>query len=230
MQNRVEPPVLISRLMAFVLATALVVLATLGYTIYSMFPLNRPQVFFLTSTVRADQDIYLTEMQPKSANFDAYKRAFIREYIRHRNEIYTNASVMHEKWNADNGAVHVMSTDDVYSEFAKTTMFTALMSGMPDFDFKCPVVFVGDLEHNPAYMASEDTYRVKFRYFCADNTGRTWPKDYTISIKLETQGETPLKWTERITNPLGLRVAEYKIVEGDGDPLDTGFRETTQEQ
>lgn len=221
MQNRVEPPVLISRLMTFVLAMAVVVFVTLAYTLYKMFPLNRPQVFFLTTTVRADQDIHLVETQPDSANLDAYKKAFVREYIRHRNEVYTNANVMHSKWKTD-GAVHTMSTAPVYSDFTNTAMFTAIMSEMPDFDFSCPVVFH---KGTPIYMASEDMYRVNFRYFCADSTGRTWPKDYTIGIRLETEGESKIRWTDRIANPLGLRVAEYKIIEGDGDPLDTGFRE-----
>ena len=80
MQNRIEPPVLVSRLMAFVLAMAVVVLVTMGYTIYKMFPLNRPQVFFLTSTLRADQEVHLVEMLPNSANFDEFKKAFVREY------------------------------------------------------------------------------------------------------------------------------------------------------
>ena len=65
-QDRVEPPILLSRIMMFVLATALVVLVALGMTIYNMFPLNRPQVFFLATTVRDDQDVRLVQMQPKS--------------------------------------------------------------------------------------------------------------------------------------------------------------------
>ena len=76
MQNRVEPPVLLSRIMMFVLATALVVLAALGMTVYNMFPLNRPQVFFLTTTVRDDQNVRLVQMQPKSENLDRYDRGY----------------------------------------------------------------------------------------------------------------------------------------------------------
>lgn len=51
MPDRVEPPVLISRLMTFVFATALVVLGALGLTLWQLFPLNRPQVFFLTTQI-----------------------------------------------------------------------------------------------------------------------------------------------------------------------------------
>ncbi|MBR5153545.1 MAG: hypothetical protein IKW57_02005 [Alphaproteobacteria bacterium] len=222
MKNRVEPPILISRMMTFVMATALVVLGVLVITLAKLFPLNKPQVFFLTTTVRAEQDVRLVELQPRDANLDRYKRAFVREYIRLRNEVFTNANAMHKTWNSENGEVRIMSTDQVYADFAKTTMFTALMSEMPDFDFTCPVVFEGA----PIYLASEDRYQVKFRYFCADSTGRTWPKDYTIKIKLTSDQSPQIKWTDRIENPLGLRVQEYTVVEGDGDPLNTGFLAT----
>lgn len=115
MQNRVEPPILLSRIMMFVLATALVVLATLGITVYKMFPLNRPQIFFLTTVVRDNLDVRLVQMQPKSENLDRYTKAFVREYIRHRNEIFSNPNAMHQKWNSNDGAVRIMSTDQVYA-------------------------------------------------------------------------------------------------------------------
>lgn len=216
-QDRVEPPILLSRIMMFVLATALVVLVALGMTIYNMFPLNRPQVFFLTTTVRDDQDVRLVQMQPKSENLDRYTKAFVREYIRHRNEIFQNPNAMHQKWNSDDGAVRMMSTDNVYAEFADTAMFNAIMSEAPSFN--CLVNFDGA----PMYLASEDAYQTKIRYFCTDNTGQTTPKDYTIKMKLETDNNAQIKWADRIDNPLGLRVSRYEIISGDGDPLDTGF-------
>ena len=78
------------------------------------------------------------------------------------------------------------------------------------------------------YLAAEDAYQVKIRYFCADNTGRTRQKDYTIKLKLQEEDNSQIKWADRIDNPLGLRVAEYLIVDGDGDPLNIGFLSTEQ--
>ena len=194
-----------------------IVLVALDMTIYNMFPLNRPQVFFLATTVRDDQDVRLVQMQPKSENLDRYTKAFVREYIRHRNEIFQNPNAMHQKWNSDDGAVRIMSTDNVYAEFADTAMFNAIMSEAPSFN--CLVNFDGA----PMYLASEDAYQTKIRYFCTDNTGQTTPKDYTIKMKLETDNNAQIKWADRVDNPLGLRVSRYEIISGDGDPLDTGF-------
>lgn len=226
-QNRIEPPFLLSRTMTFVLATALVVLVALAITIYNMFPLNRPQVFFLTTTIPDNQDIRLVEMQPRSENTDRYKQEFVREYIRHRNEIFANANAMYKKWNSENGIVRTMSTDDVYSDFVKTTLFNDVMSNVvPNIPVQCAIIFDGA----PMYLASEsqdtDTYQTKIKYFCEDNTGRIAPKDYTIKIKLLTQDGTYIKWADRIENPLGLKVMEYTIISGTGDPLDTGFLAT----
>ena len=92
---------------------------------------------------------------------------------------------------------------------------------MPGFEFQCPVNFEGA----PIYMSKDDAYHVKIRYFCTDNnTGQTIPKDYTIKIKIDADATKQIKWVDRIENPLGLRVTEYEIVSGDGDPLNTGFR------
>lgn len=221
MQNRVEPPVLISRLLTFVLATALVVLGVLCLTIYNMFPLNRPQVFFLATDLRDDLEIRLIELPPQDEHLDNYKKAFIREYIRARNEVITNQKVMHRKWNGTDGVVKIWSTDDVYSDFASTAMFNAMMSEMPDFEFSCPVEFeTGAVQ----YLANDDgTYQVKFRYFCTNNTGPVAQKDYTIKLKLVSEDNAKIKWADRVENPLGLRVAEYTIASENGDPLDTGF-------
>ncbi len=222
MQNHIKPPVLISRLMAVVLATALVVLGALGWTLYRMFPLNRPEIFFLTTEIRANQDVRLVQMQPASENLDLYKNAFVREYLIHRNEVFSNANAMQKKWNAIDGAVRIMSDDNVYRDFAQTDMFVAMMSGMPDFNFRCPVNFI----EGPTYLPSEDMYKVKIQYFCDDNiSGQTVKKEYTIKLKLSMEDNTEIRWADKIENPLGLWVSEYKIIEGDGDPLDTGFRE-----
>ncbi len=221
MSNRVEPPVLLSRLMTFVLAAAVVILGVLAITLNNLFPLNRPQVFFLGTKIRDNLDVQLVELPPTDKNLHDYKTAFVREYVRHRNEVFTNPTVMQEKWTGNNSIVRRMSSDEVYKNFTETDMYFAIISDMPGFDFQCPVNFEGA----PVYMSRDDAYHVKIRYFCTDNsTGQTIPKDYTIKIRIDADANKQIKWVDRIENPLGLRVTEYEIVSGDGDPLNTGFR------
>lgn len=223
MQNRVEPPILLSRLMIFVFATMLVVLGALGVTLYNMFPLDRPQVFFLMTAPKNDLKMVMREMVPNDTNLDAFKYAFIREYIRARNEIVPNAREMRTKWNnGPDGVVYSWSTPDVYNAFTQTNMWNAWMSEIPDFEFSCSVEFeTGAIE--PRIEGTE--YAVSFKYFCSDSNRQMDKKDYTIKIKLTMDDGTEMKWADRLNNPLGIRVSEYVIESGNGDPLDTGYLE-----
>ncbi len=224
MKARVEPPVLLSRVMTFVFAATIVALGALGITLYKMFPLNRPQVFFLTTQPRSELDVTLTEMVPTSDNLAAYKDRFIREYVRARNEVIPNSKVMVRKWNNDaTGVVRTWSTPAVYNQFTKTNLWRALMNAVPDFEFSCRVEFQSD-GSAPITPRADNTYAVKFRYFCEDkNGGQTVPKDYTIIVKLEIGAPASIQWSDRLNNPLGIRVAGYEIESGNGDPLDTGY-------
>ena len=105
MQNRIEPPILLSRLMMFVFAATVVVLFVLFMTMEKMFPLNRPQVFFVTAKPAANTVIQVTELSPSDANIETYKIAFIMEYVRARNEVQKNTSIMRQKWGTANGVV-----------------------------------------------------------------------------------------------------------------------------
>ncbi len=211
--------------MAFVFATALVVLGTLLITLYKMFPLNHPQVFFLTTTPRGNLEIKLTELVPTDDNFKAFKERFVREYIRARNEIVANPYAMQQKWgNFDGALVHTWSTPAVYNEFTNRNMWKALMNNVPDFEFNCRVEFMSD--NTDVVKYTDNTYAVKFRYFCENSVEKLDEKDYTIIMKLELDAPTVVKWADRLNNPLGIRVSEYIIESGNGDPLDTGYLAT----
>ena len=213
MANSIEPPVLLSRLMTFIFATSLVVVVVLIVTLAKIYPLNNTQVFFLTTQPRSDVEIQLTDFDPTAENIEVYKQAFIKEYIKARNEIVSNAVAMQKKWGNDiDGTVRQWSTPAVYADFMKTAMWTAYMNDMPDFEFYCPIEFTGIAPR------TQNSYAVSFRYFCTNSNGQTTKKDYTIAIGLEL--ENAIKWTDRLQNPLGIRVSEYKIESGDGDPLD----------
>ena len=223
MATRIEPPILLSRLLIFVFAGMLVVLGVLGVTLYNMYPLDRPQVFFLMTAPKNDLRVMLYEMIPnEDANLDNFKRSFIREYIRARNEIVPDAREMLTKWNNSiDGVVNSWSTPAVYSDFTKTNMWNAWMSGAPDFEFSCSVEF----ENGAIVQRNRDgtEFAVNFKYFCSDTDRQMDKKDYTIILRLDMSDGTGMKWSDRMNNPLGIRVSEYKIESGNGDPLDTGY-------
>jgi type IV secretory pathway component VirB8 len=218
--NSIEPPVLMSRLMTFVFAASLVVVLALVATLARMYPLNKTQIFFLTTTPKADLEIKLSSFTPDADNIEFYKQAFIKEYVKARNEIIPNAAAMQRKWSAsEDGTVYQWSTPDVYAAFANTRMYLAYMDEAPDFEFRCPVEFTGLAPHAHDKLTNQlDTYRVSFRFFCTNSDGQTTEKHYTIRVKLKL--EDTVKWTDRLNNPLGIRVSEYEIEAGDGDPLD----------
>ena len=51
-------------------------------------------------------------------------------------------------------------------------------------------------------------------------------KEYKIRIKLDMADDATIKWSDRLNNPLGVRVSEYVVESGNGDPLDTGYLAT----
>ena len=219
MQSRIEPPVLLSRLLTFVFAGCVVVLFVMFMTLEKMFPLNRPEVFFITSKPEGASVIQITELPPNDQNLEAYRQAFVMEYVRARNEIEQNMSIMQQKWGTNNGVVAAWSTPDIYKVFQKTGLYNAIMSDYPDVPFNCVVNF-----HGRPMQLLNDKYTVKFSYYCSDSNGQTEMKDYTILVGIEMADDVQIKWTERLNNPLGIKVSEYKVEGGGGDPLDTVYR------
>ena len=219
MQNRVEPPILLSRLLMFVFAGTVVVLFVLFMTLGTMFPLNRPEVFFITTRPANSSIIQISEMPANDEYMDVYKKAFVMEYVRARNEVERNTAFMRQKWgNGDDGVIATWSTPEVYNAFTRTSMVTALNKDIPDFEFTCPVNII-----SAPREFRKNQYTIRMRYYCSYSGGQTDVKDYTIRVVLAVDDHAQIKWTERLNNPLGLKVSGY-IVEGGADPLDTVYK------
>ncbi len=222
MPERIEPPVLISRLMTFVMATALVVLGVLVWTLDKMFPLNRPQVFFLTSQNLTDKELTLTQMPE---NLDDYKKQFIREYVRERNEIVPDLAIMRAKWAySDDGIIKNRSTDTVFGQFVMTDMVNVIRQDLDEaFDVRCTVEYPASYSVVDTVASNTaDTYDVSFTYVC--NYGplgdMEYRKPYRLRVKLESDANNAIRWAERMENPLGFRVSEYNVIGPDGKILD----------
>ena len=234
MQNRIEPPVLVSRLMTFVMATSLVVLFVLVFTLDKMFPLNRPQVFFLTSQLLDDQELTLTALD--TTDLDGYKQQFIREYVRARNEIVPNLAIMRAKWaNDSSGIVRTWSADTVFGKFAEMPMVNIVNQNLDEvFDITCSVEFPIDNSVIESSRANEnDVYYVHFDYKCSYGPmgDQVLTQKYTLRVQLESGDGNSVKWADRMENPLGVRVIGYDVIDAQNkvlntDPLDwTGLIE-----
>lgn len=230
LQERVEPAILTSRLMTFVMATALVVLVVLIVTLDKMFPLNRPQIFILTTQTLGDKELTLTQMPEDLAK---YKENFVRDYVLKRNEIVDNLMVMRARWgNNDNGVIKARSTDAVFGDFATTYMARFVHQDLQhSFDVQCNVEFY---QHNAVvlYTSQSDTYTVKFTYIChyGPDFEREYRQNYELTVKLKSTAKNAIRWTERMENPLGFKVSEYKVEGDQGDPLNWPLRINEQEK
>jgi len=219
LQERMEPPILMSRLMTFVMATALVVLVVLVITLDKMFPLNRPQVFFLTTENLQDKQLTLTEIPE---NMDDYQKSFVMEYVRERNEVVPDLAIMRAKWaNSDNGIIKTRSTDDVFGDFVMTNMVNIIRQDFDTpFNVKCDVEFY---EHQPVIknVNKKDTYTVRFGYVCDYGAmdGKKYVQNYAIDVTLASTAGDAVRWAERMENPLGFRVSNYEIINNQDDPL-----------
>lgn len=216
--NSIEPSKLLSRIIIFILASSFVSVIVLILAIVNIFPLEKTQLFFLTTETPKDIEVNITSFMPNKDNLETLKESFIKEYIKVRNEIVPDANFMRKKWSATNeGYVYLWSSENIFKSFTKTSMWNAYMNDKPDIEFNCPVEFTSI----KPWSSSDNTYAVSFRYFCSDINRQTLKKDYTILVKIEI--ENKLKWTERLQNPLGIKVVEYKIETGENDPLDFGL-------
>ena len=98
------------------------------------------------------------------SNFEDFQAR--RANIRYRNEVRADASEMHKKWNATNGIVRTTSTDEVYSDFAKTVLFDDIMSNnIPNIPVQCAVSFHGTPMNLITNEEGKDTYQTKIMYF-----------------------------------------------------------------
>ncbi len=221
MQDRIEPPILVSRLMTFVMATAVVVLVVLIITLDKMFPLNRPQVFFLSSQSLTDKELTLTGMGDLS--LEDYKQFFVREYVRERNEIVPDLAVMRQKWaNNTGGVVKTRSTDEIFGKFAMTDMVNVIQQDLDEpFNIKCTVEFPVNFSVVRQTNA-QDTYLVSFRYVCSygDLGDQQYEQSYKLRIRLKSSAENAVKWADRMENPLGFQVSGYDVIGRENQVLD----------
>ena len=228
----VEPPVLISKILTFVLATSVVVLGALVFTLIKMIPLERPEVFFLWTPTRA-MNVTIVPMNPDTTNkttMNQYKEGFIREYIIARNTLQsgTGVAITRNNWNS---VIKPWSGNKVFSDFANTRLYKTIMFNRTPLNVSCSVDFFNTNKESAVVDMRDGWYQVNFAWICKNENigGQITKKNYKIQIRIQSELEKKISGVvddlEKLRkNPLGIRVVDYVIKSGNGDPLDSDIK------
>lgn len=223
----VEPPILMSKVLTFVLATSVVVLGVLVYTLFKMAPLERPEVFFLYTPRGNFTDMTIEPMVPDANNqrtLDRYKKGFIREYVIARNTLNsgTNVVITRNNWSK---LVAPWSSEKVWQSFTNTKLYQQYQFSDTLPTMSCSVNFP-NLTNTPAVVQlNDDMYEVNFAWICEDENigGHIIQKNYKIMIRIRSdlnkQAQKDLNKLRN--NPLGVQVVSYEIQNDKGDPLNS---------
>lgn len=229
MAKIIQPPVLMSRILTFVLATSIVVLAVLVLSLTKMMPLERPEVFFLLTPTTSVNTI-IEPLVPNAMNEDAlanYEEGFVREYIIMRNTLLPSAMLTKKNWS---NVVKTWSGNKVYSAFTRTALYKEYTSGDTIPSLSCSVNFPNTNKEQAVVKTNSTTkyneYVVSFTWVCKNSGGQTPPKNYKIRLRIQSvldkdKSNTLENLNKLRDNPLGTRVTEYTVLSGDGDPLNS---------
>lgn len=226
MKNTIEPPVLLSRVLTFVLATAVVVLVAMVFTLSKMVPLERPEVFFLSTPTRST-NVLIQPLDPNVTDkrtLYAYQKGFIREYVVARNTLTPQTATIRQNWSK---IVKPWSSGKVYNDFIKTRIYKQLTTEAQNPDVFCNVEFPIPENDEPILRMNNagDTYIVKFTWICKNIGGQTHQKNYIIQIKIQSSLDKTtsgtLDYLDKLRdNPLGIQIVQYKVLDGQGNPKD----------
>ena len=229
MARVIEPPVLLSRILTFVLAASVVVLAVLVIALVKLAPLERPEVFFLVNNTLSVHTA-IKPLVPDSLNERAindYEEGFVREYIIARNTLVPNVALVTKNWS---NVIKPWSSNRVYSALTRTTLYSEYTSSNTPPALSCSVNFIDKNKEQSViktgHDAKYDEYTVTFAWVCKNSGGQTTSKNYKIRIRIQSVlDDKALNTLENLNklrdNPLGTRVIEYTVLSGNGDPLDS---------
>jgi type IV secretory pathway component VirB8 len=224
-----EPPILMSRILTFMLATSVVVLVTLVVALVKMMPLERPEVFFLLNHTLSVNTV-IEPLVPNPNNEEAlsnYEEGFIREYVIARNTLLQNTALTRKNWTS---VIKPWSSNRVFAALTQTSIYQEYTNGDMIPVLSCSVNF-SDTSKEQAVVKTDHTdkyeeYVVTFAWICKNSGGQTPPKNYKIRLRiqsvLDNKVSNTLENLEKLRdNPLGTRVVEYTVLSGNGDPLDS---------
>jgi type IV secretory pathway component VirB8 len=213
----VSPSQIISRVTVFILAAQLVVVLALLITLSNMFPLTKTQIFFMDSAAAGKNEITIV---PSIGNMidEKFKVNFVKQYILYRMTVIPNADVMRSRWNAENGMVRAWSTPEVFGNFLGERseegqlVRSVLAAADPKLGNKnIPFLRRVEIIGSPVPVG-ENKYSVDVRkiFSMPDNSGQTLEKESRITLTLKFEGERTIASDDRLRNPFGVVVSEFK--------------------
>lgn len=226
MAKIMKPPVLMSRILTFVLAASIVVLAALVFVLAKMIPLERPEVFFLLAPTRVN-NLTIEPLDTDNINnkvaISNYEKGFIRQYVIARNELYTNALATKSNWTK---IVKPWSDKKVFSAFTKTILYKDYNFNDVPPSVSCSVNFSNAKGEEAVLRTNNGEYVVSFTWICKNIGGQNISENYKIRIKIQSTLDKDVSGTlenlRKLTeNPLGIQVTEYTVLGGKSDPLNS---------
>ena len=215
----VEPPVLMSKTLTFVLAASVIVLTMLFVTLMNMAPLTRPEIFFLRYQSRT-VDYVLEQPNPKGKDFKPeYLEGCVRAYVIARNTLEKQKRITIDKWNT---IVKSWSSPQVYSDFTKTDLYKNVM-----LSHRLPGIYC-EIDFDKVTSSNYDqVYHVVFNRICYNqNNGRQIEqKSYKIDIEIQSYLKNIVSdnLEELRDNPLGIQITKYNVIDKNNregiDPL-----------
>lgn len=188
-----------------------------------MTPLVRPEVFFVLNETSAS-NVTIKPMTPDNydaATIENYRRGFIREYIIARNTL-ESVQLTTDNWEQ---VVKPWSNPKVYDAFKKTKMYKKYTFNEQPSNNSCRVSFSNTSKDEAIIDMRNGYYQVNFNLICKNISGQTNRNFYKIQVRIQSEldkGRSGLlgNLAKLSSNPLGIQITEYSIMNGLIDPLD----------
>ncbi|MBQ2883359.1 MAG: type IV secretion system protein [Alphaproteobacteria bacterium] len=198
-----------ARAFAIVLGVSLCCNFILTYVIMSLVPLYRVEPFLLSFADKKEQ-IYNIQPIKNIYNYKYLTEIFVREYVISRNAFVNDVAEMEQRWGTG-GIVKEMSSPGVYDKFRREFADKALEQ-IRTYNISRDIKIVSATEVGVGKQANGVWWQVEFRVedmmpeFETPRVG-VW----IASVKIRYFSKT-VKFGERLKNPLGFTVVDFKQV------------------
>lgn len=196
-----------ARAFAIVFAVSLCCNLILTYVIMTTIPLYRVEPYLLSFADKEEQ-IYTIEPVQKIYEYKYLTEIFIREYVLLRNTFVNDIDEMEKRW-GKNSIIKEMSSNAVYDKFRKELADVA-MEQIRKYNItrNVKIVSVTEVGGNNGQIWWQVEFRVEDM---APEFETPRVSVWVASIRMLYRAKR-VKFSERLKNPLGFTVTDYKQV------------------